>query len=164
MQFFLGADLRGMTPLYLAALGNGNPEVIAVLAEAGAKVDAEPAELPPGKPWRVRTGDGLVRVIDPGHNSPLHFAAHFNKRPAVVEALVHAGADLELRNRVGQTALHTAALYNPAVFPALLALGADPAAVDVGGKTPMDYARLNKTLHGLPEVRRLLVGGAEGAR
>lgn len=165
MQFFLGNDLRGMTPLYLAAVGNGNPEVIAVLAEAGARVDAEPAaEIPPGKPWRIRTGDGSGRVVDPGHNSPLHFAAHFNKRPAVVEALVHAGADLELRNRVGRTALHTAALYNPAVFPALLALGADRGVVDDEGGTPMDYARLNKTLHGLPEVRRLLVGGAEGAR
>jgi len=41
---------------------------------------------------------------------------------------------------------------------------AGPGVVDDEGGTPMDYARLNKTLHGLPEVRRLLVGGAERGR
>ncbi len=78
-------------------------------------------------------------------------------------ALVRAGADLELRNRMGQTALHIAARYNPRAFPALLELGADPDAADDEGTTPMDHARLNRNLHGLPEVRRLLVGGSEGA-
>lgn len=34
-----GHVLRGLTPMYLAALGNGNPEVIAVPAEAGADRD-----------------------------------------------------------------------------------------------------------------------------
>ena len=101
---------------------------------------------------------------DLGHNSPLHLAAFFNNKPAVLRALVRAGADLELQDRLGRTALHIAALYNPMVFPALLALGADPGIVNDDGKTPMDHARLNKAMHGLPEVRRLLVGGAEGAR
>ena len=78
--------------------------------------------------------------------------------------MVRAVADLELPNRSGQTALHIAALHNPLSFPALRALGADPGVADGEGRTPMDYARLNKTLHGLPEVRRLLAGGAERGR
>ena len=160
-----GHVLRGLTPMYLAALGNWNPEVIAVLAEAGAEVDAERAELRPDYPfWSSISLSGLRRHGDLGHNSPLHVAALFNKTRAVLEALVHAGADLELRNRMGQTALHIAALYNPVSFPTLLALGADPGVVDDEGKTPMDYARFNKMLHGLPEVRRLLVGGVESGR
>ncbi len=160
-----GLVLRGLTPMYLAALGNGNPEVIATLAEAGAIVDAERAELRPHYPfWSSISKSGLHNFGDLGHKSPLHLAALFNAVPAVLEALVRAGADLELRNRQGQSALHLAALHNPSVFPTLLALGADPAVVDDEGNTPMDYARLNRALHGLPEVRRLLIGGEEGAR
>lgn len=160
-----GHVLRGLTPMYLAAMGNWNPDVITVLAEAGARVDAERAELRPDYPfWASVNFSGLLRRGDLGHNSPLHLAALFNRTPAVLESLVRAGADLELRNRSGQTALHIAALHNPVAFPALLALGADTGAVDHEGKTPMGYARVNKTLHGLPEVRRMLVGGVEGAR
>lgn len=155
-----GHVLRGLTPMYLAALGNSNPQVVSMLAEAGAKVDAQRAELRPHYPFISGVSrSGLRTYGDLGHNSPLHLAALFNSTPGVLEALVRAGADLELRNRSGRTALHLAALHNPAVFPALLALGADPGVVDDEGNTPMDHARFNKTLHGLPEVRRLLVGG-----
>lgn len=160
-----GLVLRGLTPMYLAALGNGNPEVIATLAEAGAIVDAERAELRPHYPcWSSISKSGLHNFGDLGHKSPLHLAALFNGEPAVLEALVRAGADLELRNRKGQSALHIAARHNPSVFSTLLVLGADPAVLDDEGNTPMDHARLNRTLHGLPEVRRLLVRGAEGVR
>ncbi len=82
----------------------------------------------------------------------------------MLEALVRAGAELELRDRMGRTALHIAAQHNPLSFPGLLALGADPDVVDDEGKTPMDYARFCRTLYGLPEVRRLLAGGVEGGR
>ncbi len=160
-----GHFLRGLTPMYLAALGNRNPEIITMLAEAGAIVDAERAELRPGYPFMAGvTRSGLVRRGDMGHKSPLHLAALFNREPGVLEALVRAGADLELRERMGRTALHIAAQHNPLAFPTLLALGADPDVVDDEGKTPMDYARFNKTLYGLPEVRRLLAGGGEGGR
>ena len=160
-----GQRLRGLTPMYLAALGNRNPEVVTMLAEAGAMVDAERAELRPDYPFIAGvTHSGLVRRGEMGHNSPLHLAALFNREPGVLEALVRAGADLERRDRMGRTALHIAAQHNPLSFPTLLALGADPDVVDDEGKTPMDYARFNKTLYGLPEVRRLLAGGVEGGR
>ena len=153
----LGHTLRGLTPMYFAARGNGNPDIVEVLAEAGANVDAERAELRPHTPFMFGgTKGGPRNYGDLGHNSPLHLAALFNSEPAVLEALVRSGADLELRSRSGQTALHIAARYNPVAFPALLALGADTGVVDDEGRTPMDYASLNKTLHGLEEVRRLL--------
>lgn len=66
---------------------------------------------------------------------------------------------MELRDRMGRTALHIAAQNNHLSFPTLLGLGADPDVVDDAGKTPMEYAKFNKALHGLPEVRRLLMGG-----
>lgn len=159
-----GPSLRGLTPMYMAAL-SGTPEVVTVLAEAGARVDAERAELRPETPFMSGVSRSGLRTYGYlGHNSPLHLAALFNNKPGVLVALVRAGADLELRNRMGQTALHIAAQHNPLAFPALLELGADPDAVDDEGKTPMDHARLNRNLHGLSEVRRLLVGGVEGAR
>ena len=73
----------------------------------------------------------------------------------VVEVLVNAGADLEQTDGNGRTPLHAAALSTPAAFPLLLRLGADPNARDADGRTPMDYALGNRSLEGLPEVRRL---------
>ncbi len=95
-----GPRLRGLTPMYLAAFGNWNPEVVTMLAEAGARVDAERAELRPDYPFIAGVSrSGLHTYGDLGHNSPLHLAALFNRTPGVLEALVRAGADLELRNR-----------------------------------------------------------------
>ena len=61
-------------------------------------------------------------------NTPLHWAAAFNKNPAVIAALLNAGADLKARDEGDNTPLHDAFSYNnnPAVIAALLAAGADP--------------------------------------
>ena len=77
-----------------------------------------------------------------GDDSPLHMAATFNENPAVVEALLAAGADVAARNDRGSTALHMAAGFNenPAVVDALLAAGADVAARNERGSTPLDFA------------------------
>ena len=53
------------------------------------------------------------------------------------------------------TPLHVAAKRgNAAVFMALLEAGADSAALDVEGKTPLDHAREQKALQELEVVKR----------
>ncbi|MCY4573726.1 MAG: ankyrin repeat domain-containing protein [Gemmatimonadetes bacterium] len=178
----------GRTPLHEAARSNPNPEVIEALLDAGADPESPFASLPPlheaarSNPGpevitalieggadvnRVIGGPGgsLLRVSDLGIRlalrgswTPLELAVGNNRNPAVVEALVRGGADLNSPGPRGWTALHAAASHNAAVFPILLRLGADPAVLNDEGRTPMDYAVDNQLLWGLEEVRRLRGG------
>lgn len=109
------------TPLHWAARFSDDPDVIRVLAEAGARLEA-------------RTRARLT---------PLHWAARYNRNPAVVGALLEYGANVYAETRHGRTPLHLAALYNenPAAVDAL----AGVTNVDVrkhNGGTPLhDAAR-----------------------
>ena len=75
--------------------------------------------------------------------TPLHSAAWFSNRPAVIRALLDLGADLEAKDPAGNTPLHLAAWLNdtPAVIQALLEAGADRDARDRFDRTPWDYAQ-----------------------
>jgi len=102
-------------------------------------------------------------------NTPLHHAASWSS-PAVVEALLAAGADLEDRSGnlgiheyfmpAGQTPLHWAAGAGAtAVVETLLAAGADVNARDRGGSTPLiEAAHWAPTP---PMLGSLLAAGAE---
>ena len=128
----------GWSPLHLAVDRNRNPVVTAALLEAGADVHARQEDGP----------------------TPLHDAA----TAEVVALLLEAGADIEARatylgwrqpNGRDMTPLHVAAKRgNAAVFMALLEAGADSAALDVEGKTPLDHAREQKALQELEVVKR----------
>ena len=130
------------TPLHAAVGNNENAAVTAALLEAGANVHAQSEDVV---------------------GTPLHQAALRNRNPEVARLLVEAGADVNTWgmtyvsccwSRYRQTPLHLAAQANPAVFLLLLDAGADPAAVDEFGNTPMDYAREEKALQGLEVVKR----------
>ena len=78
---------------------------------------------------------------------------------AAVQAFLAKGADIEARDRDGDTALHMAAIQaGPAVIAALIAGGADPNARSTEGQTPLFHA----AEHGnLQAVKALLAAGAD---
>ncbi len=128
------------TPLHEAAAQNGNPAVVTALIEAGADVN----------------------TIGEAGITPLFLATGTNENPGIAEALVRSGADVNEIYPWGGTPLHLAAGSNPAVFPRLLKLGADPAARDKHGRTPLDLARDIQALQGLEIVRRSKGQGGGG--
>lgn len=90
-----------------------------------------------------------IEAKDDGGWTPLHFAAAFNKDPAVIQALLDAGADIEAKSDRGTTPLHAAA--NTSAMPAVLQVlqvlldaGADTEAKDNSGWTPLLGAAFNE--------------------
>ena len=149
-------DLNGYTPMHSAAWYNHRPEVMAALIAAGADPNARDPDgyVPPaGGSTNDRTPLLMAVYRGGGYIGGGPTYTKFNA--SVVETLVHAGADLTLTDESGRTALHEAARWHPAVFPLLLRLGADPNVRDADGNTPLDYALRNRSLEGLPEVRRM---------
>ena len=144
-----GADLHGPDdgfygpPFHTAARLTRHPEVIALLVEAGADVDA--------RDWNGST--------------PLHSAAAGNPRAGVVAALLDAGADPNARDLDEVTPLHMAAQSNenPEIVTALVEAGADPSARGPAGLTPLHMAWSDlRPPQAALVVRDLLRLGADG--
>ena len=83
-----------------------------------------------------------MNARDKDGETPLHKAAFLNKNPAVITALLKAGAGVNARDKYGDTPLHKAVsnIQNPAVVTALLNAGADVSARNKPGKTPPQSA------------------------
>ena len=130
-----GADVNavtdfGLTPLMIAVI-NRNNESVRALINAGADPNA-----------RILTGK-----FDDDNSTALHMAARFDNLEAM-GSLITAGADLNLKDNLGNTPLHRAVSYGSLeVLQGLLVAGADPNLKNSAGKRPRD---LNKS----KEVRR----------
>lgn len=109
----------GWTPLHLAAFF-GTPELINVLIDRGATVDA-------------RSGNAMA-------NTPLHAAVAGGKKENV-EALGTRGANVNAQQHGGWTALHGAAQSgNREMVEVLIANGADLKARAENNQSPLDLA------------------------
>ncbi len=148
-------DRSGHTPLHSAAWYNPHPGVMTALIAAGGDVNARDPDgfVPVGRAANDQTP--LLRALFRGVIMISGAPVPSRHNAAAAEVLVRAGADLQQADGSGLTPLHAAARWTPAAFPLLLRLGADPDVRDADGKTPMDYALENRSLEGLPEVRRV---------
>ncbi len=82
-------------------------------------------------------------MLEPGTAPPPALRVRLQyTAPAIIKALLAAGAEVEARDEGGDTPLPYAALLSdgPAVITTLLDAGADAAAEDAEGLTPWDYA------------------------
>jgi ankyrin repeat protein len=134
----------GFTPLMNAA-GNGDLESVKFLLAKGAHVNDVSAK----DPVAVLRGP-----IDLGYYTPLMLASLYGP-PAIVDALLRAGAKVDAKDIRGRTALHYAVsteAQNPEIVQLLLQAGSDPAAKDTTGQSAVDWA--GKYNH--PPVSRLL--------
>lgn len=120
-------DVQGATALHYAVLKEKALDIIPLLAAAGTDVNAvEPGGSETAFLWAKQWFFG----VDPGMGRK------------VLYRLLQAGADINAKDKLGYTLLHTAAANAKmalAVF--LLEQGADASIADTDGRTPLDIAR-----------------------
>jgi len=97
-----------------------------------------------------------LRAVDDNQRTALALASAFNPDPAVAQALINAGSDLEARDVHGKTPLMLAAQFNTVqVVNLLLAAGADPRARDLKHRTAADAADRNPLVSWTPTYWKL---------
>jgi ankyrin repeat protein len=134
------ANVRGMpygqTPLMKSVEGNANPEVVPLLLQHGADVNA---------------GDYA------GRTALIYCAGSCD--PALLSLLLNAGANVNARDKEGgETALMRAAKYskNPEVVSLLLDWGADAKVKSRERRTAFDYVKENSALKDTEAYNKLL--------
>jgi uncharacterized protein len=176
------ADEYGNTALILAAQADLSESVEMLLA-AGARVDAKEKRgetaliLAFNSQYYAKENSGIhpssatvkallaaganVHDVSVSGQAPLFLAARANSLEAVM-LLLQAGADVNAKDKKGQTAIMFDSLWgyrpNLEIVRALLAAGADVNAVDQGGRTPLMFASQDAQV----ELVKLLV--AAGAK
>jgi uncharacterized protein len=132
----VNAYIGTMTPLIIAARLNKDPEVITLLVNAGAKMEAKDLQY---------------------RGTALLWASHDNPDIEVAVTLLKAGADVKAIAAYGRTVLMWAAVNNPnpEMIPVLLKAGADPKAKDEMGKTALDFASTRTALKGTDALKQL---------
>jgi ankyrin repeat protein len=154
-------DENGLGP-FTAAKYSGRNEIAALLLEKGVELDIFAACIA-GAEQRVAELTGRNRELIQSYShdgwTPLHLACFFN-HPAIVEALILSGADVQARSRnaMQNTSLHAAAAgRSRESVRILLEHGADANAQQEGGWTALHAASQN----GDAEMVQLLI--ARGA-
>ena len=145
-------DRDGRTPLSYA-VWNGNVAVVKLLIRAGARADREDRIRGTPLSYAICGGDEeVIKLLlkkgtqvgvgseDSISKKLLHSAAN-NGHRGVVKLLLEKGADVEARDRYGQTLLGAAAKNgHRGVVELLLEKGADIEARDTDGQTPLRWA------------------------
>ncbi len=160
------------TPLNSAASNNANVAVVEALLAGGAEptlsavFDAARGNANPIVLETLLEAAGVDATVLPGSRSLLHEAAESNSNPAITEWLLASGARdlLSLRDYNARTPLLEAAYRAPvAVVKALLAAGADIAARDSSGNTPLHRAAFSSSSRrsATAAVQVLLDAGAD---
>lgn len=173
------SSFQGNTALHNAAR-HGNGELIRLLVDAGANVNArneyENTPLHVATKWgwhpesakpesSTRNNAEVVEILiaagsdvhaqDFAGDTPLHGAA-MAKDPGVIQALIDGGADISAKSDRpwSKTPLSTAAMHGePEIVFALVHLGANVNARENDGRTPLHYA----ANFGEPEVVNVLI-------
>ena len=158
-------DRWGLTPL-LVAVRHCRPDAIRILGAAGADPDLPRAGMgnftPLHEAAHRNSPDAVRALLDIGADAarrtwlaPMDWA----EGPPVIEALVAAGADPDARcPKTGHAPLHRRACRAlPEPVAALIDAGADVAARDVQGRTPLHQVTLGHTRGDIVQTVALLV-------
>ncbi|OAQ57928.1 ankyrin repeats (3 copies) domain-containing protein [Pochonia chlamydosporia 170] len=148
-------DLRGMTPLHIAAIYDTNGKLTQILLDGGADkhVLDEKGQSPLHQASRTSPNlellnlflrsyddhDFIARHANFDGDTCLHLAADDDWAiKGRIDELVRFGANVDARNRHGQTPLHRAVWgQRPDLAYVLLQHGADVNAVDIFGQTAL---------------------------
>jgi len=159
------------SPLMVALQKKAAYEVVKILLDAGADVNAKDGEG--NTPFQIALSHGttleiLRLLLERGfkineeyetpleyqENAPIMIAAR-TPHPGVIKLLLEFGADVNLAERLYSYSPHLSPLIeaarynsNPEVVKILIEAGANPKVVDIYGKKAIDYADENIALRG----------------
>jgi len=138
------------TPL-LAAVAAGNKAMTKFLIERGADINFQGDNGDMALSLAARKGfQAVIEVLLASHalvnaqnshdgTTPL-FSAVASGRVKIIQMLLAAGADANVKDNKGRTILNYAIKTSPEIMQALLAAGTKPNTEDAEGRTPLSYA------------------------